>query len=67
MSLSTDALLFSIVLVLVAVQTALPFDGGSTNFLLAGLGIAVVALLGSVVTSTTNLTPGATDGENSER
>lgn len=49
MALSTDTLLFSIVLVLAAIQTALPFAQGSTNFLLAGLGIAVVALLGSII------------------
>ena len=66
-SLSTDALLFSIVLVLAAIQTALPFDEGSTNFLLAGLGIAVLALLGSIIRSMTNLGSEVTDGENPKR
>ena len=67
MPLSTDALLFSIVLVLAAIQAALPFDEGSTNFLLAGLGIAVLALLGSIIKSTTNVESGVTDGENPKR
>ena len=67
MSLSTDTLLFSIVLVLAAIQVALPFDEGSTSFLLAGLGIAVLALLGSIITSVTDFGSGVTDGESSER
>lgn len=67
MSLGTDSLLFSIVLVLAAIQAALPYSEGSTNFLLAGLGIAVLALLGSFITSITQMESGETDGENSER
>ena len=67
MSLSTDTLLFSIVLVLAAIQAALPYSEGSTSFLLAGLGLAVAALLGSTIESVTHLGSGATDGENSER
>ncbi|MFB6353496.1 MAG: hypothetical protein ABEJ92_05365 [Halobacteriales archaeon] len=51
MALSTDSLLFSIVLVLAAIQTSLPSTEGSTNVLLVGLGLAVLALLGSVVTT----------------
>jgi hypothetical protein len=67
MSLSTDALLFSIVLILVAIQTGLPVSQGGGNFLFAGLGIAVLALLGSVITSVRDTEPGATPGENPER
>ena len=67
MSLTTDTLLFSIVLVLAAIQTALPFNEGSTHFLLAGLGIAVLALLGSVISSIIHKESGAMDGENLER
>ena len=67
MSLSTDTLLFSVVLVLAAIQVALPFDEGSTSFLFAGLGIAVLALLGSIIQSMIHSGPGAADGENSER
>lgn len=67
MSLSTDALLFSIVLMLAAVQTALPVTEGGRNFLLAGLGIAVLALLGSALTSMMRTGPGATDSETAKR
>jgi hypothetical protein len=48
-SLSTDALLFSIVLMLFGIQTALPVTAGGGTFLLAGLGVAVAGLLGSMV------------------
>ncbi|MEZ3163066.1 hypothetical protein ABNG03_01205 [Halorubrum sp. RMP-47] len=51
MSLSTDTLLFSIVLMLFGVQTALPVTEGGASFLFAGLGLAVLALVGSVVMS----------------
>ena len=67
MSLSTDILLFSIVLVLAAIQAALPFNEGSTPFLFAGLGIAVLALLGSIISSINTKELGVTDGENLER
>lgn len=67
MSLSTDTLLFSIVLLLVAIQSALPVTEGGRNFLLAGLGIAVLALLGSVIKTIIDASPEAIDGENSER
>lgn len=67
MSLSTDALLFSIVLILVAVQTALPVTEGGENFLLAGLGLAILALLGSIITSIRDADPGAVGRENGER
>jgi hypothetical protein len=50
MSLSTDALLFSIVLVLIAIQTSLPASYEGREFLLAGLGFAVLALLASLLT-----------------
>ena len=67
MSLSTDTLLFSVVLVLAAIQTAFPATEGGRNFLLAGLGIAVLALLGSIIKSMIHFGSGATDGENSDR
>lgn len=67
MSLTTDALLFSIVLILVAIQTALPVTAGGGNFLIAGVGFAVFALLGSIITSIRDTDPGETREENSER
>jgi len=50
-SLSTDTLLFSVVLGLAAVQAALPHDGGSNGLLLAAFVVAVLGLLGSVASS----------------
>lgn len=67
MSLTTDTLLFGILLVLVAIQTALPVTEGGRTFLLAGLGIAVLALLGSVIKSIVYSGYGTTDDENSQR
>jgi hypothetical protein len=48
-SLSTDALLFSIVLVLVGVQTGLQVTAGGGNFLLAGPAVAALGLTASLV------------------
>jgi hypothetical protein len=67
MSLSTDFLLFSVVLVLIAIQTALPVTEGGGNFLLAGTGIAVLGLLISIITSVMEADSGPTRKENSER
>lgn len=67
MALTTDALLFSIVLMLVAIQTALPVTAGGSNFLLAGVGLAVLALLGSLITSIRDTDSGAAREERSER
>lgn len=67
MSLTTDALLFSIVLILVAIQTALPVTAGGSNFLLAGVGFAVVALLASIITSIRDADPRSARGEHAEQ
>lgn len=67
MSLSTDLLLFSVVMILLAIQTALPVTEGGSNFLLAGTGIAVLGLLVSVITSIMEADSGPTREENSER
>ncbi|MFB6155460.1 MAG: hypothetical protein ABEJ22_06160 [Haloferacaceae archaeon] len=67
MSLTTDTLLFGIVLLLAAIQTSLPTTEGGRSFLLAGLGIAVLALLGSVVESIIRAGSEATDGDPTER
>lgn len=67
MSLSTDLLLFSIVLVLFAIQTALPVTEDGGNFLFAGLSIAVLGLLISILTSIRDADRGAPREEDSER
>lgn len=67
MSLSTDTLLFSIVLILAAIQTALPVTEDGSTFLVAGLGIAAFGLLGSAIMSMMNVESSSTDGENSPR
>lgn len=67
MSLSTDALLFSIVLMLFGVQTAFSVTEDGGTFLFAGVGLAVLALLGSIITSIQDADPGATGGENADR
>lgn len=67
MSLSTDTLLFGLVLVLISLQTALPVTEGGRNFLFAGLGIAVIAWVGSVTVTMMRWRPGVTDGESAAR
>lgn len=67
MSLSTDLLLFSVVLVLIGIQTALPVTEGGGNFLLAGTGIAVLGLLISITTSIMEADSGPAREGDSER
>jgi hypothetical protein len=62
MSLSRDTLLFSIVLMLMAVQIEASGYGESGLFVLASLALGTLALLGSLV-STVASAGGATDGE----
>ncbi|MFB6124190.1 MAG: hypothetical protein ABEJ78_12120 [Haloferacaceae archaeon] len=64
MSLSTDTLLFGVVLLLAAIQTALPVTEGGRTLLIAGFAIAVVGLLGSVAESMRRVRSETTDGEN---
>ena len=66
-SLRTDTLLFSIVLVLVSIQTALPYDEGSNQILLAGLGLAALALLSSIVFAMAPDGSGISAGKDTDR
>jgi len=51
-ALSTDALLFSIVLVPFGISTALRVPDGGMNFTLVGVAVAALGLAGSVVSRT---------------
>jgi protein-S-isoprenylcysteine O-methyltransferase Ste14 len=62
MSLSTDALLFSIVLLLFAVWSSMD-TFGSTWIVLFGLLVAVLALLGSLATAATGSESARESGE----
>lgn len=64
MSLTTDALLFSIILMLLAIETALPVTQDGKTFLIAGIGIAVLALLGSVIQTMIQLGAGSENENN---
>ncbi|WP_247010314.1 hypothetical protein [Halorientalis litorea] len=65
MSLSTDVLLFSVVLMLMAVQIEASGYGSGDPWVAAGLAVAVLGILGSLVSAARSAEPPTADGDDS--